>query len=150
MFVPFSAVWISFVLFCVCASVRANGEIRKGQCYQLTWVRRHSHCLSASSLFSRHTSQFQTRRRIWTLSTPPLSVNSHSLTFTSRHSSCGPNKFSPWACVVCGLLVKEGLVFPLFVGLPPNNLYQHVWEYQLSWHTNFGSPLGQGVGILMI
>lgn len=46
-------------------------------------------------LFSRHTTQFQTRRRIWNPSTPPLSVNSHSLTFTSRHSSCGPNKFTP-------------------------------------------------------
>lgn len=40
-------------------------------------------------LFSRHTTQFQTWRKIWKPSSPPLSVNSHSLTFTSRHSSCG-------------------------------------------------------------
>lgn len=40
-------------------------------------------------LFSRHTTQFQTWRKIWKPSSPPLSVNSRSLTFTSRQSSCG-------------------------------------------------------------
>lgn len=53
---------------------------------------------------SRHTTRCQTQRGIWNLSTPPLSVNSHSLTFTSRHSSCGPNKVTPQACVACSLL----------------------------------------------
>lgn len=62
-------------------------------------------CLSLSLFhLSRHTTQCQTQRRIWNLSSPPLSVNSHSLTFTSRHSSCGPSKFTPWECIACGLL----------------------------------------------
>lgn len=52
---------------------------------------------------SRHTTQYQTQRT-WRLSMPPSSVNSHSPTFTSRHLSCVPNRFTPQACVTCGAL----------------------------------------------
>lgn len=116
MCVPFCVVWISFVFcsvcsqlcFPVCESVRANERDKERLILSVDLSQATlSLCLCLFPFFPRHTSQFQTRRRIWTLSTPPLSVNSHSLTFTSRHSSCGPNKFSPWTCVACGLL-KNG------------------------------------------
>lgn len=52
--------------------------------------------LSLSSL-SRHIIPSQTLRGIWNLSTPPLSVNSHSLTFTSRQLSTQPLKiYTSW------------------------------------------------------
>lgn len=45
-------------------------------------------------LCCRHTTRFRTWRKIWKASAAPSSVNSRSLTFTSRHSSCGPHKFT--------------------------------------------------------
>lgn len=51
-------------------------------------------------LSHRHTIQYQTRRRIWNHSKPPLSVNNHNLTFTSRLLSCGANKFTPQLCIL--------------------------------------------------
>lgn len=100
---PFSC-WQSV---CVWAWVRATGRIGLKLSVDLSQpMISPSLCLFPCC---RHTMPFQTWRKIWKPSAAPSSANSRSLTFTSRHSSCGPHKFTLYAGFSY-VLVERGFI----------------------------------------